>query len=112
LISNVIGKVHHQPGPPAQVLTPDGMIMERFRDAGKPWKRPWVGGRGLWEAPVQHRGHVCRGVEFATDGRCVQVQKWVFTGLGRQVSRCARRVSQDCWLVRSGTTSSARLSSI
>ena len=62
LIPDVIGKVDHQPGPPAQVLTPNGMIMKRFRDTGKPGKRPWVSGCGLWEAPVQHGGHVCCGV--------------------------------------------------
>ena len=58
--------------------------MERLRDAGKPRKRPWVGGCGFWEAPVQHGGQVCCGVEFATGGRCVQVEEWVLTGVGGQ----------------------------
>ena len=58
--------------------------MEGLWNAGKPGKRPWVGGCGFWEAPVQHGGHVCCGVEFATGGRCVQVEEWVLTGHGRQ----------------------------
>jgi hypothetical protein len=36
LTSNVIGKVDHQSGPLGKILTPNGMIMKRFRDAGKP----------------------------------------------------------------------------
>ena len=58
--------------------------MKRLRDAGKPGQRSWVGGCGLWEAPVQHGGHVSCGVEFSTGGRCVQVEEWVLTGLGRE----------------------------
>jgi hypothetical protein len=34
LISNVIGKVDHQPGPLGQILTPNGMIMKRLRNSG------------------------------------------------------------------------------
>ena len=60
------------------------MIMKRIRDAGKPRKRPWVSRCGLWEAPVQHFGHVSCRVEFATGGRCLQVEEWVLTGLRRQ----------------------------
>ena len=84
VISDPIGDVGHDLGSLRQVLTPNGMIMERLRNPGKPGKRPWAGGCGLWEAPVQHSGQVCCGVEFATGGRCVQVQEWVLTGLRRQ----------------------------
>ena len=58
--------------------------MKRLRNPGKPRKRPWVGGCRLWEAPVQDCCHVCCGVEFSTGGRCVQVEEWMLTGLGRQ----------------------------
>ena len=58
--------------------------MKGLRNAGKPEKRPWVGGCGFWEAPVQHGGHVCCGVEFATGGRYVQMDERVLTGHGRQ----------------------------
>ena len=84
VMSDPIGEVGDELGPLRQILAPNGMIMERFRDAGKPGKRPWVSGCGFWEAPVQHGGHVCCGVEFATGGRCVQVEEWVLTGLRRQ----------------------------
>jgi hypothetical protein len=48
------------------------------------WSTCWVSGCGFWEAPVQHGGHVCCGVEFATGGRCVQAEEWVYTGLTLQ----------------------------
>ena len=41
-------------------------------------------GCGLWEAPVEHGGHVSGGVEFASGGGCVQVEEWVLTGFSRQ----------------------------
>ena len=84
VISDLVGEVGDELGPLRQILAPDGMIMERIWNAGKPRKRPWVGGCGFWEAPVQHGGHVCCCVEFATGGRCVQVEEWVFTGFRRQ----------------------------
>jgi hypothetical protein len=65
-------------------LTPNGMIMERLRNPGKPGKRSWVCGCWFWEAPVQHGGHVPGGVEFSSGGRCVQVQEWVLAGVGRE----------------------------
>jgi hypothetical protein len=60
------------------------MIMKCGQNAGKPRQRPWVSGCRFWEAPVQHSGHVAGGVKLATGGRCVQVEEWVLTGLGRQ----------------------------
>ena len=66
--------------------------MKRLRNAGKPRKRPWVGGCGLWEAPVQHGGHVSGGVEFASGGGCLQVEEWVLAGLRRQSEQmCSQR---------------------
>ncbi len=58
--------------------------MKCLRNAGKPGKRPRVGGCGLWEAPVQYGGHVPGGVEFSSGGGCLQVEEWVLTGLSRQ----------------------------
>ena len=99
-------------GPLRQILVPTGMIIKPLRNSGKPRKRPWVGGCRLWEAPVQDCCHVCCGVEFSTGGRCVQVEEWMLTGLGRQGGRCARSEGHDDSLVRWGTTWSARASSI
>ena len=58
--------------------------MERFRNAGKPRQRPWVGRCGFWEAPVQYGGHVPGGMEFPSGGGCLQVEEWVLPGLSRQ----------------------------
>ena len=59
------------------------MIMEHCRNAGKPAAAL---GRscGLWEAPVEHGGHVTGGMEFSSDGRSVQVEEWMLPGLSRQ----------------------------
>jgi hypothetical protein len=84
LISNVIGKVDHQPGPLGQILTPNGMIMECFWNAGKPRQRSWVSGCGLWEAPFERGGHVAGGVEFSSGGGCLQVEQWALPGFSRQ----------------------------
>ena len=81
--SDPVGEVSNELGPLRQILAPHGMIMKRLRNAGKPRKRPQVSGCGLWEAPVQHGGHVAGGMELATGGRCVQVEQWVLTGLSR-----------------------------
>ena len=56
--SDVSGEVGDQFGALGKILAPNGMIMKRLRYAGKPGQRPWVGGCGFWEAPVQHGGHV------------------------------------------------------
>jgi hypothetical protein len=82
--SDLVGEVGNYLGTLGQILTPHGMIMERLRNARKPRKRPLVSACGLWETPVQHGGHVCCGVEFATDRRCVQMEEWVLTGLRGQ----------------------------
>ena len=71
-------------GPLRQILAPNGMIMKCFRNTGKPWQRSWVCRCRLWEAPVEYGGHVCCCVEFATGGRCEQVEEWVLTRVGRQ----------------------------
>ena len=91
-VSNLICEADNELRPLRQVLAPNGMIMKRFRYAGKPGQRPWVGRCGLWEAPVQHGGHVSGGVEFASGGGCVQVEEWVLTGLSRQSEQvCSER---------------------
>ena len=78
------GDVGDQLGALGKILAPNGMIMKRLRNAGKPRERSRVGRCGLWEAPVQHGGHVPGGVEFSSGGRCVQVQEWVLAGVGRE----------------------------
>ena len=78
------GEVGDQLGPLGKILAPNGMIMKRFRNAGKPGQRSWVGRCGLWEAPVEHGGHVAGGIEFSSGGGCLQVEEWVLTGFSRQ----------------------------
>ena len=70
LIPNVTGKVDHQPGPLNQILSPNGMIMKRLRDSGKPGQWSVFAAWGFWEAPIQDSRHVCRGVELATGRGC------------------------------------------
>jgi hypothetical protein len=67
LASNLSGEANHQLGPRGQVLAPNGMIMKRFRYTGKPGKRAWVSGCGLWEAPAQHGGHVSSCLEITPE---------------------------------------------
>jgi hypothetical protein len=57
-VSNLICEAENELRPLRQVVAPNGMIMKRFRNAGKPRQRPWFGGCGVWEAPVQYGGHV------------------------------------------------------
>jgi hypothetical protein len=80
----VSGEVGDQLGALGKIHAPNGMMMKRFRYSGKPRQRSWVTGCGLGEAPVQHCGHVCCGVEFSSNGGCVQVEEWVLTGLSRE----------------------------
>ncbi len=90
--SNLSGEANHQLGPRGQVLAPNGMIMKRFRYAGKPGQRSWVGRCGLWEAPVEHGGHVAGGMEFSSGGGYLQVEEWVLPGLSRQSEQmCPQR---------------------
>ncbi len=58
--------------------------MERFRNTGKPRQRSRVGRCRLWEAPVEYGGNVAGGMEFSSDGGCLQVEEWVPTALSRQ----------------------------
>jgi hypothetical protein len=81
---DVSGEVGDQPGALGKIRAPNGMIMKRFRYTGKPRQRSGVSRCGLWEAPVQHCGHICRDVEFTSNGGCMQVEEWVLPGLSRQ----------------------------
>jgi hypothetical protein len=83
-VSNLICEADNELRPLRQILAPNVMIMKRLRNTGKPRERSRVRGCGFWEAPGQHGGYVCCGVEFSSGGGCVQVEEWVFTGLGRQ----------------------------
>jgi hypothetical protein len=56
--SDMSGEVSDLFGALGNIRAPDGMIMKRIRNAGKPRPRPWFGGCGVWEAPVQYGGHV------------------------------------------------------
>ena len=68
------------------------MITKRFRNAGKPRQRSRVGSCGFWEAPVEHGGHITCGIEFSSDGGCLQVEEWVLTALSRQSEQlCSER---------------------
>jgi hypothetical protein len=82
-VSNLICEADNELRPLRQILAPNGMIMKRLRYAGKPRQRSRVGRCGLWEAPVQHGGHVLCGVEFSSSGGCVQVDERVLIGLSR-----------------------------
>src|SRR5215217_5300198 len=83
VFSEMRGEVGDQLCALCEIAAPNGMIMKRFRYAGKPGKWSRVGGCEFLEAPVQHGGHIFGGVEFAAGGRCVQVEEWVFTGFSR-----------------------------
>jgi hypothetical protein len=66
VIFDLGGEVGDQLGSLGQVGPPDRMGMERFWYAGEPGQRTWLGGCGLWEAPVEDGGHVACGREIAT----------------------------------------------
>jgi hypothetical protein len=95
LISNVVGKVDHQPGPSGQTLTPNGMIMECFWNAGKPRKQPWVSGCRLWEAPVQHSSHVCCRVRSRPAAAVCRWSSGCSPVSAANPRRCALSVGQD-----------------
>jgi hypothetical protein len=54
--SDMSGEVGDQLGALGKILAPNGMIMKRFRNAGKPGQRSRVCGCGFWESPVQYSG--------------------------------------------------------
>jgi hypothetical protein len=60
-ILDLVGEVCDQLGSLCQIDPPDGMGMKRWWNARDPRQRPWVGGCGLWEAPVEDGGHVACG---------------------------------------------------
>jgi len=68
VIVDLVGEVGDQAGSLGQVGAPDGMVMERCWNAGKPGQRSWVGRRKAWEAPVENGGHVTGNVEVASGG--------------------------------------------
>jgi hypothetical protein len=92
------------------------MIMERLRYARKPRQRSWVGGCGLWEAPVEHGDDVAGGVEFSSGGGCLEVEEWMLTSVSGQCEEvCSTSDSEiewgyvgpvghlkDHWRIRSG----------
>ena len=97
VILDLVGEVGDQLGSLCQVASPDGMVMERWWNAGEPGQRTWVGRRERWEAPVEDGGHVACGAEVASGGGCQQVAEWVLPGFGREaraggLAGSARRV--------------------
>ena len=92
---NLTGEVVDQRGALGKILTPNGMIMKRLRNTGKPLKRSLADSCGLWEAPVEHGGHVAGRVKFSACGGCLQVKEWMLTGVSRQseetCSKCRPR---------------------
>jgi len=68
VIVDLVGEVGDQLGSLCQVGAPDGMVMERWWNAGKPGQRSWVDRRERWEAPVEYGGHVTGNVEVASGG--------------------------------------------
>ena len=91
VILDLVGKFGDQLGSLGQVGTPDRMGMEHFWNAREPRQRTPVSRHELWEAPVEDGGHVACRVEFATGGRCLEVEEWVFSALRRQVEEvCAQ----------------------
>jgi len=90
--SDMSGEVGDQLGALGKILAPNVMIMKRFRYPGKPRERSWVSRCGLWDAPVEHGGHVSCGVEFASGGGCLQVEEWLLSGFSRQSEQvCSER---------------------
>jgi hypothetical protein len=66
--------------------------MKCLRNSGKPGKRPSVSRWRLWEPPVEYSGHVAGGMEFSSDGGCLQVEEWVLPGLSRHSEQvCSER---------------------
>jgi hypothetical protein len=81
--SDMSGEVGDQLCALGKILVPNGMIMKRIRNAGKPGQRSRVDRCGLREAPVEHGGHVADGVKFSSGGGCLQVEEWVLIGFSR-----------------------------
>jgi hypothetical protein len=84
VVLDLASEVCDQLGSLAKVVAPDGMVMQRWWNAWEPGQRTWVGGCGLWEAPVEDGCHIAGGSEVASGGSCQQVAERVFTGFGRE----------------------------
>jgi hypothetical protein len=69
------------------------MGMQRWRNAGEPRQRTWVGIGEQCEPPVEDGGHVVCGLQVASAGGCQEVQEWVFTGFGGE----GEQVSSEGW---------------
>jgi hypothetical protein len=88
VIVDLVGEVGDQLGSLCQVVAPDRVGMQRVRNAREPGHRTWVDGRELWEAPVEHGGHVAGSAEVSSAGSCQHVAERVLTGVrgeGEQV---------------------------
>src|SRR5215217_6990710 len=74
------------------------MVMQRGWNAREPGQRTWVGGRELWEAPVEDGGHVACGSEVASVGSCQHVTEGAFTCFGGE----GEQVCPESWPGRFG----------
>src|SRR3954469_7707702 len=83
-ILDLVGEVRDQLGSCCQVGPPDRVALQRFRYAGKPRQRTWVGGPEFREAPVEDGGHVACGFEVASAGPCQHLPEGVLSSFGRQ----------------------------
>jgi hypothetical protein len=63
------------------------MGMGRFWNAREPRQRTRVGRRELWEAPVEHGGHVACSPEVSSAGRRQHVAQWVLPSFGREAEQ-------------------------
>ena len=111
VILNLVGKVGDQLRSLCQIGVPDGMVMKRLWNPGKPGQRTWAGRREFWEAPVEDGGHVARGVEVASAAAVSRWRSGCCPVSAANASRCARRVGQAGSVVSPGTYWSAWSSS-
>jgi hypothetical protein len=84
VVLDLVGEVCDQGGSLCQVVTPDGMGMQRCWNAGEPGQRTWVVRRERREAPAEDGGHVTCGCEVASGGGCQHMAERVLPGFGRQ----------------------------
>jgi hypothetical protein len=71
VVLNLIGEVDDELGSFCQIVTPNGIAMERLWYVREPGERAWGGRREFWEAPIEDSGHVAGGVEFSSGGGCL-----------------------------------------
>jgi hypothetical protein len=84
VVLDLAGEFGDEFGSLCQVGPPDGLVMQRWWNAGEPGQRTWVLRGERWEPPVEDGGHVACGFEVASAGGCQHVAERVLTGFGRE----------------------------